>query len=85
MPLTTYIDDTVNGDMIHDSETGQVARLAMLTGLAVFRDIVPGYCIRLPSEAEEMAPLSKEVKNLRKYEAGLLRAYQACLQLQFSS
>lgn len=54
----------------------QVARLAMLSLAAVFKDVVPGYRIRLPTDKELAMPVSKEVKRLRDYESTLLRSYQ---------
>jgi len=55
----------------------QVARLAMVSQAAVFRDIVPGYRVRLPTDKELAMPVSKDVRRLRDHEAALLRAYQA--------
>ncbi len=54
----------------------QVSRLAMLSLLAVFKDILPGYRIRLPTEKELEVPVSKEVKQTRDYESMQLRLYQ---------
>lgn len=54
----------------------QVARLAMLSLLAVFKDILPGYRIRLPTEKELEVPVSKEVKQTRDYESMQVRLYQ---------
>ena len=54
----------------------QVARLAMLSLLAVFKDILPGYRIRLPTEKELEIPVSKEVKQTRDYESMQVRFYQ---------
>ena len=56
----------------------QVRRLAQLSLLAVMRDIVPGYRIRLPTEKELAVPVSKDVQRVRDYEATLLRLYQVC-------
>ena len=55
----------------------QVARLAMVSQAAVFRDIAPGYRVRLPTDKELAMPVSKDVRRLRDHEAALLRAYQA--------
>ena len=55
----------------------QVARLAMLSLAAVFRDILPGYRIRPPTEKELAMAVSKDVRKLRDHESSLLRAYQA--------
>ncbi len=57
--------------------SAQIERLAMLSLAAVFKDILPGYKIRPPTDKELAMPVSKEVKKLRNYESGLLRAYQA--------
>ncbi|KAK9865833.1 hypothetical protein WJX84_002937, partial [Apatococcus fuscideae] len=59
----------------------QTARLATLSLLTVFRDVLPGYRIRLPTEKEQEVVVSKEIKRLRDYEATLLRCYQAYLKL----
>lgn len=58
----------------------QVSKLAMLSLLAVFKDILPGYRIRLPTEKEMDIPVSKEVKQTRDYEAMQLRFYQVCCE-----
>ncbi len=57
----------------------QVARLALLSLLAVFRDVLPGYRIRPPSDKELAMPVSRDVRRTRDHEAGLLRLYQARL------
>ena len=57
-------------------DDGPVRRLAQLSLLAVLRDIMPGYRIRLPSEKELAMPVSKDVKKVRDYESTLLRLYQ---------
>ncbi|RKP34857.1 nucleolar complex-associated protein-domain-containing protein, partial [Dimargaris cristalligena] len=58
----------------------QYHRLALLTQLAVFKDIIPGYMIRSLTEDEKSAKVSKEVKQLRIYEENLVRYYQQYLQ-----
>lgn len=62
--------------MLTDYALWQVSKLAMLSLLAVFKDILPGYRIRLPTEKELDIPVSKEVKQTRDYEAMQLRFYQ---------
>lgn len=54
----------------------QVSRLAMLSLLAVFKDILPGYRIRLPTDKELEIAVSKEVKQTRDFESMQLRLYQ---------
>ncbi|BDA51329.1 Nucleolar complex protein 3 homolog [Coccomyxa sp. Obi] len=71
--LTALVDLTRDRDEL-------VARLAMLSLAAVFKDILPGYRVRLPTEKELAMPVSKEVKKVRDYESALLRAYQAYLK-----
>ncbi|KAK9813219.1 hypothetical protein WJX72_010918 [[Myrmecia] bisecta] len=66
--------------MLTTDADAQVARLAILSLLAVFRDILPGYRIRPPTQKELDMPVSKEVKRTRDYEALLLRSYQAYLK-----
>jgi Nucleolar complex-associated protein len=48
----------------------------MVSALAVYRDVLPGYRIRLPTEKELEAPVSKDVKKVRDHETALLRSYQ---------
>ena len=53
----------------------------MLSLLAVFKDILPGYKIRPPAGKELEVSVSKEVKQTRDYESTQLRTYQAYLKL----
>ncbi|MCI02091.1 nucleolar complex protein 3, partial [Trifolium medium] len=57
-----------------------IVKLGLLSLLAVFRDIIPGYRIRLPTEKEQEMKVSKTVKKMRFYESTLLSAYKAYLQ-----
>lgn len=57
-----------------------IVKLALLSLLAVFKDIIPGYRIRLPTEKELEMTVSKEVKKKRYYESTLLSTYKAYLQ-----
>ncbi|KAJ9562603.1 hypothetical protein OSB04_007763 [Centaurea solstitialis] len=54
--------------------------LGLKSLLAVFKDIIPGTRIRLPTEKELAMVVSKEVKKTRFYESTLLTAYKAYLQ-----
>ncbi|KAJ3174945.1 Nucleolar complex protein 3 [Geranomyces variabilis] len=58
-----------------------IRKLALLTQLAVYKDIIPGYRIRQLTEAELAVKVTKEVKKLRQYEETLLSNYQAYLQV----
>ncbi|EFJ11960.1 hypothetical protein SELMODRAFT_125068, partial [Selaginella moellendorffii] len=57
-----------------------VKHFAMLSLMAIFRDILPGYRIRPPTEKELEMKVSKEVKQTRDYEATLLKCYQGYVQ-----
>ncbi|KAJ0975816.1 hypothetical protein J5N97_017781 [Dioscorea zingiberensis] len=62
-----------------DDEDPNVVKLGLLSLLAVFKDIIPGYRIRLPTEKELQMAVSKDVKRTRFYEATLLRSYKTYL------
>lgn len=62
----------------HDDTT---TRLAVLSLLAIFQDIIPTYRIRLPTAAEKAVRVTKDVKKLWDYEAKLLSFYQQYLKL----
>ncbi|XP_050224679.1 nucleolar complex-associated protein 3 [Mercurialis annua] len=57
-----------------------IVKLGLLSLLAVFKDIIPGYRIRLPTEKELEMKISKEIKKMRFYESTLLSTYKAYLQ-----
>uniref|UniRef100_A0A2P2JZB5 Uncharacterized protein MANES_14G011200 n=3 Tax=Rhizophora mucronata TaxID=61149 RepID=A0A2P2JZB5_RHIMU len=57
-----------------------IVKLGLLSLLAVFKDIIPGYRIRLPTEKELEMKVSDEVKKMRYYESTLLSVYKAYLQ-----
>ena len=59
----------------------EVARLAALSLLLVFKDICPSYRIRPPTEKELQMKVSKDVMKLRDFEAGLLKMYQAYIRV----
>ncbi|MCL7039049.1 hypothetical protein MKW94_025299 [Papaver nudicaule] len=61
-------------------ENQEIVKLALLSLLAVFKDIIPGYRIRLPTEKELHITVTKEVKKMRFYESTLLTSYKAYLQ-----
>lgn len=62
-----------------DDET--TSRLAALSLLAIFQDIIPHYRIRLPTAAERAVRVTKDVKKLWDYEGKLLLTYQQYLKL----
>ncbi|KGN44277.1 nucleolar complex protein 3 homolog [Cucumis sativus] len=57
-----------------------IVKLGLLSLLAVFKDIIPGYRIRLPTEKELEIKVSKDVKKMRYYESTLLTVYKGYLQ-----
>ncbi|BFG37750.1 hypothetical protein CerSpe_240240 [Prunus speciosa] len=57
-----------------------IVKLGLLSLLAVFKDLIPGYWIRLPTEKELEMKVSKDVKKMRLYESTLLSVYKAYLQ-----
>ncbi|GKY94613.1 hypothetical protein MPSEU_000426800 [Mayamaea pseudoterrestris] len=58
-----------------------VSQLALLSLLAVFKDILPSYRIRLPSIKEMAVKVSKDTKKMWDFERALLTHYQDYLKL----
>ncbi|KAK6149529.1 hypothetical protein DH2020_017054 [Rehmannia glutinosa] len=69
-------------EMLEISKDGDsaIVILGLKSLLAVFKDIIPGYRIRLPTEKEQEMKVSKAVKKMRFYESTLLSAYKAYVQ-----
>ncbi|KNC84034.1 hypothetical protein SARC_03744 [Sphaeroforma arctica JP610] len=67
----------IASDATNDS---RARKLALVSLMAVYKDVLPGYRIRLPTEAEQKQKVSKEVAVLRAFEASLLGSYQKYLQ-----
>jgi hypothetical protein len=57
-----------------------IRKLAMLSCVAIFRDVAPGYRVRLPTAAEASARVRKDLRKLRAFEAALLAGYQRFLK-----
>ncbi|RDB21336.1 Nucleolar complex protein 3 [Hypsizygus marmoreus] len=57
-----------------------IRKLAMLSQLAVFKDIIPGYRIRALTEKEKAEKVSQMVARTRDWEQGLVVVYQAYLR-----
>ncbi|KAI6037515.1 nucleolar complex-associated protein-domain-containing protein [Pisolithus marmoratus] len=57
-----------------------IRKLAMLSQLAVFKDIIPGYRIRVLTEKEKAEKVSQIVAHTREWEQGLLVVYQTYLR-----
>lgn len=47
----------------------------------VFKDIIPGYCIRALTEKEKTEKVSQMVARTREWEQGLVLAYQSYLRI----
>jgi nucleolar complex protein 3 len=60
---------------------GHAARLAILSLLAIYTDILPSYRIRLPTATELSVVVGKDVKKQWDYEKKLLSCYQRYLSL----
>nr|GAT58714.1 predicted protein [Mycena chlorophos] len=57
-----------------------VRKLAILSQLAVFKDIIPGYRVRELTEKEKAEKVSQMVARTRDWEQGLVNVYQAYLR-----
>ena len=55
--------------------------MALLSALAVYKDLAPGYRIRQLTEKEEGEKVRDEVKRLREGEKMLVRSYKGYLKL----
>lgn len=58
-----------------------VRKLAILSQLAVFKDIIPGYRIRALTDKEKAEKVSQMVARTREWEQGLVSVYQNYLRL----
>lgn len=58
-----------------------IRQLAMLSMLAVFVDILPGYRIRSLTEKEQEEKVGQEVARRREFEAGLVSVYRDYLEM----
>nr|GMC52534.1 nucleolar complex protein 3 homolog [Ipomoea batatas] len=69
-------------EMMQISKDGDhiIVTLGLKSLLAVFKDIIPGYRIRLPTEKEQEMKVSKTIKKMRFYESTLLSSYKAYVQ-----
>jgi len=57
-----------------------VRKYAMVSLKEIFKDIVPGYRLRIPTEKERAQRVKKETKTLRDYEASFLLNYRLFLE-----
>ncbi|KAB5570452.1 nucleolar complex-associated protein [Coniochaeta sp. 2T2.1] len=59
-----------------NSSLQSVQKLALVTQMAVYKDVIPGYRIRPTSEDAPEEKLSKDVRKVRTYEQALVAGYQ---------
>ena len=57
-----------------------IRKLAFLSQLSVFKDIIPGYRIRQLTEKEKAEKVSQMVARTREWEQGLVIVYQSYLR-----
>ncbi|KAK0054220.1 nucleolar complex protein 3 [Biomphalaria pfeifferi] len=57
-----------------------VRKYAMISIAEVFKDIVPGYRLRIPTEKERSQKVKKETKSLWDYETSFLLSYRVYLE-----
>ncbi|KAG5513559.1 hypothetical protein PMAC_000991 [Pneumocystis sp. 'macacae'] len=57
------------------NQTASIQRLGLLTQLAVYKDIIPGYSIRPLTNIEKTSRMSKETKERRLFEESLVLNY----------
>lgn len=57
-----------------------IRKLAFLSQLAVFKDIIPGYRIRALTDKEKSEKVSQIVQRTRDFEQGLVSVYQSYLR-----
>ncbi|CAE6530683.1 unnamed protein product [Rhizoctonia solani] len=71
-----------NGEQLAPtSNDPRIRTLALLSQLAIFKDIVPGYRIRALTEHEKAEKVSQAVQRTRDWEQGLVGVYQNYLKL----
>ncbi|OLY79561.1 Nucleolar complex protein 3-like protein, partial [Smittium mucronatum] len=61
----------------------KIKQLALVSSVAIFCDIIPGYRIRDLTKQELETKVSKDVKLLRKFEESLVKYYRSFLYLLF--
>lgn len=57
-----------------------IKKLALVTQLSVYKDVIPGYRIRPLSEEDMETKVSKEVRKIRAYEQALVGSYQSYIK-----
>jgi nucleolar complex protein 3 len=72
IPSAAYPEPVPNDDII--------CRLALLSQMAIFKDIIPGYRIRPLSDQEKAEKVTQFVQRTREWEQGLVGVYQSYLR-----
>ena len=75
-PILGLLDKRDDEDPVFKLALLKTHTLIAYSLLEVFRDILPGYRIRETAPEDESAQLKKETKDLRLYEASLLKYYK---------
>ncbi|KAK3942956.1 nucleolar complex-associated protein-domain-containing protein [Diplogelasinospora grovesii] len=65
---------------IAESRSLAVKKLCLVTQMAVYKDVIPGYRIRPATEEPAGEKLSKDVKRLRTYEQALVSGYHGYIK-----
>ena len=60
-----------------------IRKLGLVTQLAVYKDVIPGYRIRPLGENDSLEKTSKEVRRVRSFEQSLVSSYQAYVKELF--
>ena len=84
MDMAAIATEPVSETMTNPQQQQQdhhLARLAMVSLLAIFSDILPTYRIRLPTQEELSVRVAKETKAMWDYERHILTHYQSYLKL----
>ena len=58
----------------------RIIKLALMSLLAIYKDILPGYRVRKLSDKERAVKVSREIKALRQFEESLVTYYQSYLK-----
>ena len=67
-----------------NTKQSTISKLALMSLMAIFKDILPSYRVRVPTSTELAADgnkLSKDTKRIWEYEQNLLQAYQSYLKI----
>lgn len=59
----------------------QIVRLALISTLAVIKDVLPGYYIRPLKDAEKTIKVSKDIKKTRSFEESMLSSYKKFFEI----